>query len=268
MGLTRCVQHPPQPCSLCRCSRRRSCAWPRRSGLPGFWVPACLVPLPGALLLFHRRIRDGWAAPLFLVVMMGAAAAGAMVGASAFLLIPGAALALAAWDLVDFHRFVRGGRSPQPAAALEKRHALSLAKAISLGLLADRRWRIARPEDSLYRDVPARNPGPALPWACSPRPAEAVAKPCSASPGMRAQAVPSKASPRESSFYISGVSAESAPGKAWVRRMACESVTETLRRNLAGQSRPAKGGDQPEPSVAWCGGNPGCEAYTGSVQAV
>jgi hypothetical protein len=67
---------------------------------------------------------------------------------------------------------------------------------------------------------------------------------------------------------ISGVSAEGAPGKAWVRRMPCESVTETLRRNPAGQSRPAKAGNQPEPSVAWCGGNPGCEAYTGSVQAV
>ena len=44
--------------------------------------------------------------------------------------------------------------------------------------------------------------------------------------------------------------------------------TETLRRNPAGESRPAKAGDQPEPSVAWYGGNPGCEAYTGSVQAV
>jgi hypothetical protein len=105
-------------------------------GTAGLWVPACLVPLPAVLLLFHRRIRGGWAAPLFLVVMMGAAAAGAMVGASAFLLIPGAALALAAWDLADFHRFVRSGRSPQPAAALERRHALSLAKAISVGLLA------------------------------------------------------------------------------------------------------------------------------------
>ena len=63
-------------------------------------------------------------------------------------------------------------------------------------------------------------------------------------------------------------SAESAPGKAWVRRTTCESVTETLRRNPAGQPRPAKAGDQPEPSAAWYGGYPGCEAYTGSVQAV
>jgi hypothetical protein len=62
-------------------------------------------------------------------------------------------------------------------------------------------------------------------------------------------------------------SAESAPGKAWARRMPCEDMTETLQRNPAGESRPAKAGDQPEPSVAWFGGNPDCEAYTGSMRA-
>ncbi len=64
-----------------------------------------------------------------------------------------------------------------------------------------------------------------------------------------------------------GVSAESAPGKAWARRMTCRTMIETLRRNPAGQARPAKAGNQPEPSVAWFGGNPDCEAYTGSMRA-
>ncbi len=63
------------------------------------------------------------------------------------------------------------------------------------------------------------------------------------------------------------VSAESAPGKAWARRMTCRTMIETLRRNPAGQARPAKAGNQPEPSVAWFGGNPDCEAYTGSMRA-
>ena len=31
------------------------------------------------------------------------------------------------------------------------------------------------------------------------------------------------------------------------------------------KARPAKPGRQPEPSVAWSWGDPGCEAYTGSV---
>lgn len=30
---------------------------------------------------------------------------------------------------------------------------------------------------------------------------------------------------------------------------------------------PGKAGDQPVPSVAWTGGDPGCEAYTGGMQA-
>ncbi len=64
-----------------------------------------------------------------------------------------------------------------------------------------------------------------------------------------------------------GVSAEGAPGKAWARRMTCRTMIETLRRNPAGQARPAKAGNQPEPSVAWFGGNPDCEAYTGSMRA-
>ncbi len=35
----------------------------------------------------------------------------------------------------------------------------------------------------------------------------------------------------------------------------------------AGQTLPGKGATQPEPSVAWCEGDLGCEAYTGSTQA-
>lgn len=45
------------------------------------------------------------------------------------------------------------------------------------------------------------------------------------------------------------------------------------RRNLMKGSLwvripPVKPGQQPEPSVAWWWGNPPCEAYTGSVEAV
>ena len=102
----------------------------------GLWVLACVVPLPGVLLLFHHRIHGGWVPPLFLAVMMCAAAAGALAGAPALLLILGASFALAAWDLADFSRSVRFSRSQQPPAALERRHAVSLAKATGLGLLA------------------------------------------------------------------------------------------------------------------------------------
>ena len=105
-------------------------------GTAGLWVPASLTLLPGVLLLFHARIRGGWAPPLFLAVMMCAAAAGALVGASALLLIPGAAFALGAWDLADFSTSVHSGDAQRPPAALARRHGASLARAVGLGLLA------------------------------------------------------------------------------------------------------------------------------------
>jgi hypothetical protein len=43
--------------------------------------------------------------------------------------------------------------------------------------------------------------------------------------------------------------------------------TIVLQDGLA-KSRTGKASHPPEPSVAWCGGDPGCEAYTGGVQAV
>jgi len=46
-------------------------------------------------------------------------------------------------------------------------------------------------------------------------------------------------------------------------------MPETLCRDPVGNhSHPAEAGHQPEPSVAWFRSDPGCEAYTGSVQAV
>ena len=44
-------------------------------------------------------------------------------------------------------------------------------------------------------------------------------------------------------------------------------MTETFCVTCGLKSRPAKAGHQPEPSVAWSGSDPGCEAYTGGVQA-
>jgi len=45
-------------------------------------------------------------------------------------------------------------------------------------------------------------------------------------------------------------------------------MTETSLSDPAGESPdPVEVGHQPEPSVAWSGGDPSCEAYTGSVQA-
>jgi hypothetical protein len=110
----------------------------------GVWIAVCLVPLPGVLMLFHAQARGGWAASVFLAAMVCAAAVAAVVGAPALLVVPGAALALAAWDLAELDRFLRDGRSRNAEVGgdgraehtLVKRHALSLIQALVLGLLA------------------------------------------------------------------------------------------------------------------------------------
>ena len=62
-----------------------------------------------------------------------------------------------------------------------------------------------------------------------------------------------------------------APGKAWKRGKNAKGVeqSETSCSDPPGESpEPARTGHPPEPSVAWCGGDPACEAYTEGVQAV
>jgi len=66
--------------------------------------------------------------------MISAAAAGAFVGAPAFLLIPGAGLALAAWDLACLDRLLRRSASPHAVNDLRRRHGRSLVLAVGLGL--------------------------------------------------------------------------------------------------------------------------------------
>jgi len=49
--------------------------------------------------------------------------------------------------------------------------------------------------------------------------------------------------------------------KPWKGGCRTGREAETVHRNPAGdQSRPTKVGHQSEPSLAWCRGDPGCEA--------
>jgi hypothetical protein len=94
---------------------------------------ACLVVLPGALLVLNRRPRGSWVSTVFLVLMTIAAAAGAPAGAPALLLVAGAAFALAAWDIAGWRLFLRAGAGP---GARHDRRLLPLLVAVGLGLLA------------------------------------------------------------------------------------------------------------------------------------
>jgi hypothetical protein len=103
--------------------------------LAGRWVGAIAVIGPGVLLAFHRKTRGEWVPRLFLCGMIAAAAAGAFAGATAYLLVPGAALALAAWDLACFDSFVRRSGSPDALGSLVPRHVRALLRAVGAGLL-------------------------------------------------------------------------------------------------------------------------------------
>jgi hypothetical protein len=97
---------------------------------------ACAVILPGVVCLFRSRIPGRWLPPAFLSSMFCAAAVGLIAGASPHLMLPGAALALAAWDLMILDRLMTGSGSVHAARRLEMKHARSLFLALGLGLLS------------------------------------------------------------------------------------------------------------------------------------
>ena len=97
-------------------------------GMTECWWGAGLVVLPCVFPLVNRRIPGRWVPHAYLWSMLCAAAIGVVAGAPARLVLPGAVLALAAWDLVNRDRAGAG-------SGRERKHARSLALALGLGLL-------------------------------------------------------------------------------------------------------------------------------------
>jgi len=105
-------------------------------GMVGRWLGACWVILPGLLPLFHKKLPARWLPPAYLSGMLCTAAVGLFAGASPHLVLPGAALALAAWDLMNLDRAMAGSECAHSARRFEVKHARSLALALGLGLLS------------------------------------------------------------------------------------------------------------------------------------
>lgn len=70
------------------------------------------------------------------LVLVSLAAVGVYVGAWPGLMILGAVLALASWDLASWEGFVAGGLPAEAVARLERKHYANLAAALGGGLLA------------------------------------------------------------------------------------------------------------------------------------
>lgn len=93
-----------------------------------------LLALAG-LVWLAGVVAARWTVVVF-VVLVGLAAAGACAGAWPSLMIVGATLALASWDLANWEDFVTGSLPAETVARFEWRHYAYLALALGSGLLA------------------------------------------------------------------------------------------------------------------------------------
>ncbi len=93
-----------------------------------------LVALAG-LVWLTGVLTAGWSGVVF-VASVGLAAAGVCIGAWPTLMILGAAMALASWDLASWEGFMADGLHPQIVARIGRKHYAFLALALGAGLLA------------------------------------------------------------------------------------------------------------------------------------
>ncbi len=99
--------------------------------LAGQWILLALAGLAWLVAVFVA----GWFGTMF-IGFIGLAAAGVCTGAWPPLMMVGATLALASWDLADWEGFVAAGLPPETLARFEWRHYAYLTLALGGGLLA------------------------------------------------------------------------------------------------------------------------------------
>jgi hypothetical protein len=103
--------------------------------------------------LFAIKWPFGFLSSLALVFSVSLAAAGLLTGATPLLMMLGAALALAGWDVVLWNRDLASNSTSTPLTLIESKHYQSLAVALGLGLLAaiaGRMFRIQIPFGGMF----------------------------------------------------------------------------------------------------------------------
>lgn len=102
----------------------------------GKWAALPAVFLSAGLWLFARNSPTGWLPLASLALSAGLAALGTLLGAQPVLAIPGAAFALATWDLALLEHSLKGCPEAEDTRRYEIKHIRSLAFSLTLGLLA------------------------------------------------------------------------------------------------------------------------------------
>ena len=99
--------------------------------LAGKWLALALA----VIVWLAWRLAGGRMPSVVLAVSVAAAAAGSGLGASPFLMLPAATLALASWDAVRWDAFLAGELPAEVEARLERLHSANLALALGPALL-------------------------------------------------------------------------------------------------------------------------------------
>jgi hypothetical protein len=105
-------------------------------GIAGHWLGAMLAILTGPAWLLARKYPRPQLPLVCLLVTVGFAVVGRLVGSPPFLMIFGSAVALAVWDLLVLDSALGNTSSGEQTRHYETRHLQSLTLALGSGLLA------------------------------------------------------------------------------------------------------------------------------------
>jgi hypothetical protein len=103
--------------------------------LNGYFLVAAAILLLAAAWLFAEARRKRRAASIGLVGAIICASAADLLNLTPALLVPGLALALAAWDLSDFERRLDFAAQPEDRPTLERTHLLRLGSVLVIGIV-------------------------------------------------------------------------------------------------------------------------------------
>ncbi len=110
----------------------------------GPWIAGLVLVFTLLAWLFAIKWPFGFLSSSALVFSVSLAAAGLLTGAMPLLMMLGAALALAGWDVVLWDRSLTNNSPSTSLTLIESKHYQSLALALGLGLLAIVAGRLVR----------------------------------------------------------------------------------------------------------------------------
>jgi hypothetical protein len=103
--------------------------------LAGQWIGVVASVVVGALWVLARKYSASWMPLLCLLASLGIAIGGCLSGASPLLMILGAGVSLAVWDLVLFNAALNKSAYAEGTQRYENIHIQFLIRAVGTGLL-------------------------------------------------------------------------------------------------------------------------------------